>query len=55
MTDDKKLELIEPTQAQLKSRRSRNIALAIALVAFVVLVYVGSIVKLGPALFNRPL
>lgn len=46
---------VKPTEAQLKSRRSRNIALALALLAFVVLVYVGSIVKLGPALFNRPL
>src|SRR5690606_24342055 len=48
-------ERIQPTEKQLKARRSRNIALALALMAFVVLVYVGSIVKLGPALFNRPL
>jgi hypothetical protein len=46
---------VQPTEKQLKARRSRNIALALALIAFVVLVYVGSIVKLGPALFNRPL
>lgn len=55
MSDDNKRDLVKPTEAQLKSRRSRNIALALALAAFVVLVYVGSIVKLGPALFNRPL
>ena len=50
-----KNDRIKPTEKQLKARRNRNIALALALVAFVVLVYAGSIVKLGPALFNRPL
>ncbi|MCO5063224.1 MAG: hypothetical protein M9924_02295 [Rhizobiaceae bacterium] len=50
-----KLETIKPTEAQLKARRNRNIAIAIALALFVVLVYVTSIVRLGPALLNRPM
>ena len=45
---------IVPTEKQLKARRSRNIALAVALVAFVVIVYFASISKLGPAIFQRP-
>jgi len=49
-----KNDRIKPTEAQLKARRNRNVALALVLVAFVVLVYFGSIFKLGPALFNRP-
>ena len=35
--------------AQQKARRSRNLAIALALVAFVLVFYVGSIVKLGTA------
>ncbi|MCC5778273.1 hypothetical protein H7H48_04370 [Nitratireductor sp. B36] len=46
-------DLLKPTEAQLKARRKRNIALAIALAVFVVLVYVGSLAKLGPGLFER--
>ncbi len=48
-------ETITPTKTQLKARRSRNIAIGLALAAFVVLVYVASLAKLGPALFDRPL
>lgn len=47
-------ERITPTQKQLKARRSRNIALAIALVIFVIVVYFASLAKLGPAVFQRP-
>jgi hypothetical protein len=36
-------------------RRRRNIALALVLVAFAVLFYVLTIVKMGPALFERAL
>ena len=50
-----KLETIKPTEAQLKARRSRNVAIAIALVLFVVLVYISSIVRLGPTILNRPM
>lgn len=49
------LETVKPTQAQQKARRSRNIAIGLALAAFVVLVYVTSLVKLGSAVFQRPL
>jgi hypothetical protein len=43
------------TVEQAKARRNRNIALAIGLVAFVVLVFVVTIVKLGGNVANRPL
>lgn len=48
-----KLETIKPTEAQLKARRNRNIAIGIALALFVILVYVASVVRLGPAILNR--
>jgi len=48
-------ETITPTEKQLKARRSRNIAIGLALAAFAVLVFVASLAKLGPALFDRPL
>jgi hypothetical protein len=51
MEDDR----ITPTPEQLKARRSRNVALAIALAIFVVVVYFASMAKLGPAVFQRPL
>ncbi|MFP4004429.1 MAG: hypothetical protein ACLFV8_11685 [Alphaproteobacteria bacterium] len=38
-----------------KRRRWRNIALALALGAFVVLIFVITLVKLGPNVMNRPL
>ena len=43
------------TEAQKKARRARNIAIALALAAFVVLVYVGTWAKLGANVLNRPL
>jgi hypothetical protein len=48
-----KLETIKPTDAQLKARRNRNIAIGIALGLFVILVYVVSFVRLGPAILDR--
>ena len=45
---------ITPTEKQLKARRSRNIALALVLAGFVVLVYFAGIARIGPAMFNRP-
>lgn len=50
---DKKLETVAPTKAQLKARRSRNLAIAAALAIFVILVYAVTIVKLGPNIMNR--
>jgi hypothetical protein len=49
------IETVTPTEAQKKARRSRNVAIALSLAAFVVLVYVVSIVKLGSAVLDRPL
>jgi len=49
------IETVKPTEAQKKARRSRNVAIALALAAFVVLVYVVSIVKLGSAVLDRPM
>jgi hypothetical protein len=46
-------EFVKPTEAQLKARRNRSIWLGLALGAFVVLVYIGSLVRLGPAVFDR--
>jgi hypothetical protein len=43
------------TPAQEKSRRARNIAIALALGLFALLFYVVTIVKLGPGVLNRPL
>ena len=40
---------------QAKARRVRNIALAIGLVAFVILVFAVTIVKLGGNVASRPL
>lgn len=48
-------ERTELTVQQKKARRARNIALALVLVAFVVLVYVGTWAKLGANIMNRPL
>lgn len=47
------LETIKPTETQLKARRKRSVAIALALVAFVIIVYVASIARLGPAVFDR--
>jgi hypothetical protein len=41
-------------EAAAKARRARNIAIALGLVAFVVLVYVVTIVRLGGSVAERP-
>lgn len=52
---DKKPEpIVELTEEQKRSRRSRSVALALVLGALVVLFYVVTLVK-GPAVLNRPL
>lgn len=43
------------TEAQKKARRSRSIAIALALVAFVAVMYIVTIVKMGPAILDRPM
>jgi t-SNARE complex subunit (syntaxin) len=47
------LETVKPTETQLKARRNRSLAIGLALAAFVVVVYVVSIVRLGPAVIER--
>lgn len=46
---------IELTEAQKKARRSRSIALGLALAGLVVLFYVITIAKMGSAVFDRAL
>ena len=43
------------TKEQLRRRRARSIAIALTLGALVLLVYLVTIVKLGPGVLNRPL
>ena len=51
MEDDR----MKLTEAQKRARRSRSIAIAVALAALVVVFYVLTIVKFGPAILVRPL
>ena len=46
---------MEMTEAQKKARRSRSVAIGLALAALVVLFYVLTLVKFGPAILVRPL
>ena len=43
------------TPEQAKSRRARNIAIGLAVGAFVVLFYAVTVVKLGPGVLSRPM
>jgi hypothetical protein len=43
------------TPEQSKRRRQRNAAIGLAVAAFVLLIYLVTIVKLGPGVLNRPL
>jgi len=52
---DDKNDRIDMTPAQKKAQRARNIALALVLVAFVLIVYIGTWAKLGANILNRPL
>ncbi|MBZ0164173.1 MAG: hypothetical protein K8H74_15850 [Notoacmeibacter sp.] len=45
-------DFVELTEKQKKARRSRSLAIGIALAALVVLFYVATIVKFGPHFFN---
>ena len=53
-SDDKPKEGIVLTEAQLRSRRERSIAIALALGVLVVLFFAVTMVR-GPGLFVRPL
>jgi len=46
---------LQLSPAQLKSRRARNIAIALAVGFFCLLFYVVTIAKLGVAVLDRPL
>ncbi|MFZ1813331.1 MAG: hypothetical protein WBO55_18820 [Rhizobiaceae bacterium] len=43
------------TDKEKKAQRARNIAIALALAAFAVIVYFGTWAKLGANIMNRPL
>ena len=43
------------TEAQRKARRSRSVAIGLALAALVVLFYILTLVKFGPAILVRPM
>jgi len=43
------------TDEQKRQRRSRSVALAVVLGALVLLIYVVTVVKLGPGVLSRPL
>jgi hypothetical protein len=55
MADDDKTDGIVLTEEQKRARRRRNIAIAVALGALVLLFYVVTVVKLGPGVLRRPL
>ena len=48
-------ELVTLTEKQKKARRSRSIAIGLGLFAMVVIFYVATIVKFGPAILDRSL
>ncbi|GAA4108130.1 hypothetical protein N7E70_024015 [Aminobacter sp. NyZ550] len=52
MSDD---HLVTLTDKQKKARRSRNIAIGLALAALVIIFYLATIAKFGPAILDRPL
>jgi hypothetical protein len=52
MVDDK-LDLVTLTERQKKARRSRSLAIGLALGILVIIFYVATIAKFGPALLNR--
>jgi hypothetical protein len=54
MDDKQEREGIVLTEAQLKSRRQRSIAIALALGVLVLLFFAVTIVK-GPVVLNRPM
>jgi len=52
MEEDDRVTL---TDSQRKAQRSRSLAIALALVAFVVIMYIVTVIKMGPAILDRPM
>lgn len=50
-----KLETVDLTEQQKKARRLRSVAIGLALVALVIIFYVATLAKFGPAVLNRPM
>jgi hypothetical protein len=48
-----KMELVTLTTKQQKARRSRSLAIGLALFAMVAVFYVATIVKFGPGILDR--
>ena len=57
MSDIETPVVLDPDQvlAEQKARSGRNVALALGLVLFVILVFVVTIVRLGASVLDRPL
>jgi hypothetical protein len=55
LMDDNGNDGIVLTEEQRRRRRARSIALALTLGALVLIVYVVTVVKLGPGVLQRPL
>lgn len=52
---DEKPEGIVLTEEERRRRRNRSIALGLVLAALAILFYAVTVVKLGPAIMNRPI
>jgi hypothetical protein len=48
-------ERVVLTERQAKARRSRSLAIGLALGVLVIIFYVATIIKFGPAILDRPL
>ncbi|MBT1155439.1 hypothetical protein J1C56_07520 [Aminobacter anthyllidis] len=48
-------DLVTLTDKQKKARRSRNVAIGLALAALVIIFYLATIAKFGPAILDRSL
>lgn len=55
MAQEPKQEFVTMTPQQKKARRSRSLALGLALAAFVVVMYLVTFVKMDPSILNRPM
>ncbi|MCU0831838.1 MAG: hypothetical protein MUC58_10085 [Rhizobiaceae bacterium] len=49
------IETVEITEAEKKARKSRSVAIAVALAVLVGAFYAITVLKLGSAVLNRPL